>query len=287
MLKTGLKHNRKRNAGLVYEFLVRQMATCMLENDRKGFESVQSIVQRHFGTKSPMASELKLFDTIRTTRGQGREVARRVLGEVQRASKDINRRTLSESKDRLIHEINRTLGKDFFGKHRLDEYRLLASIQLMLDGAAEVSHDARLGQIYLTESLVDYMSTNEEYRRSEFARDEIDGLVCALAAKSFMKRYEGSLSKSQLSLLEGFMRAEMSGDHKVFVQRLVEERTSILSVLSKRQDDPSVKADPVMKERFDEAFGRLNELKIEGLDESVLQELLLFKRLVEELESND
>jgi hypothetical protein len=48
-----------------------------------------------------------------------------------------------------------------------------------------------------------------------------------------------------------------------------------------------VQEDKVMKQRYVEAAKKLSELDVSRLDESVIEEMMLFHKLAEELSSNE
>ncbi len=61
-------HNRKRNTGLVYEFLTRHLSSQILNKDNDGFKKTYSIVEKYFKTNSPLLKELEIFETLRAFR---------------------------------------------------------------------------------------------------------------------------------------------------------------------------------------------------------------------------
>ena len=79
---SSIKHSKKRNSGLIYEFLVRQMGLSLLEGDRDTYERSLGIVRRYFSDSTPIGSERVLFDVIRQSRGVTEAAAWRTLDEV-------------------------------------------------------------------------------------------------------------------------------------------------------------------------------------------------------------
>ena len=68
LLRNRFKHNRKRNTGLIYEFLTRQLSSQVIEKDDVGFKKTFSIIEKYFKNGSVLAKELEIFETIRSFR---------------------------------------------------------------------------------------------------------------------------------------------------------------------------------------------------------------------------
>ena len=56
-----LKHSKLKNTGLIYELLVRQVASDTMSNENS---NALQIIKRHFGKDSQLAQELKLYRTL-------------------------------------------------------------------------------------------------------------------------------------------------------------------------------------------------------------------------------
>jgi hypothetical protein len=284
--KNRFPHNRKRNTGLLYEFLVRNMAHQAIEHDREGWKKSFNIVRNYFSPNSPLAKELELFDAVRSCRGMRESSARQVLREVVVHAKAMDQRKLEIKKSNLIKEINYTFGKDFFSKHRIPEYRLLASIHLLIEGSRVQGRLLEgVQRIQLEEAIMSYMMSIP-MKQEDVIPEVIDGFVYSIAEERFEKKYGSTLSSTQRKLLEGFAVSMLSGDKKQLREHLLEEKVRMLSVLRSARTMQEVRSDEVMRARLEEAIVKLSSLN-EGADpECVVEEMLLFERLTEEL-TND
>lgn len=281
------RHNKKRNAGLVYEFLVRRMASQMLAQDSSGYQKTFQITKRYYSEGQPLASELELFETIRSTRGVSENVARKVLGEVKNHAAKLDHKLLEIKKSNLIKEVNYTFGKDFFSSHRIPEYRLLASIQMYIGGDSEtLSESATRAQ--LEEGLVKFMTTKEPVAQPQRDEKEVDNLVISLAAKKFQERYGKSLNKDQKVILEKYMLATVAGaDMAPLLEHVEQERKRLLLVLNRSKVLKEFRDDAVMKERLNEACDRLRD-DVPGMSlDGQVEEIMLYHRLVGELSADE
>lgn len=281
-------HNRKRNTGLVYEFMVRQMANQMIDKDQPGWMKTFEIVRSYFTPGSVLAEELELFDAIRSVRGLKETTARKLLFEVLGRAKKIDERQLDVKKSNLIKDLNYTFGKDFFSKYRLSDYRLLASIQMLIDNCrrpGKLTEDVM--RLQLEESLVSYLISQPIAESTKQSEDRIDGVVYQVAVKKFTDRYGQILNESQRAILDRFGVALLSKQPRVVKEQLLDEKVRILLILRGSRTIKEIREDDSMKTGLDEAISRLVKLDENADPESALEEMLLYERLASELKRDD
>lgn len=281
-----LRHRKKRNAGLVYEFLVRRMAATMVDQDPGSYLAALKITKKYFSDGEPLAQERALFEAIVQNRGLSEAAAQRVLGEVRRHARSTDARLLEVKKSNLIRDVNYTFGQDFFGTHRVREYRLLATIQMLIDRyrseGAQLNEDVE--RIRLEEGLIKYMTTREP-TPLEGQGPQVDAFTASIAMKKFEERYSGILGESQRQTLRRYMNYTMTGDRERFEKEMSETRSDILDDLHLAADRREFSEDPVMKERLAEAAQKLRDLP-DVTSESAVQDILLYQRLLTEIESD-
>lgn len=280
------KHNKKRNSGLVFEFLVRQMSSDMLDGNAARYAKAVDITRRYFSEGMILSKEKQLHDVLRNTRGVTESRARRVLAEVMRHSRALDSKTLEIKKNNLIKECNYAFGQDFFVRHRVPEYRLLGSVQIILD-ACRSKHTLteNVANLELEEAVVRYMTTSAPAPITESKKEEIDSFVCALASKRFREKYGNSLSKRQNSLLEAFVYSSMNGDESSLFEYMNNEKASILKTIRESKVIKEIVEDDVMRSKLDEAEKRLVGMGTGNVEEAV-KEIMLYQKLAEELTSN-
>jgi hypothetical protein len=257
----------------------------MVSHDKKAYSTTLEIIRKYYSDGSVLAEERELFDVIRNTRGVSESAARRILIEVQKEANKIDAKKADIKKSNIIKELNYTFGKNFFGEHRVPEYRLLASIQMVIDasrGNAMLSES--VAKIQLEEGLVQYMTTKGGYSvKAEATKGDVDQLVMKMVAKRFEEKYSKSLATSQKVLLEKFIRYQVIGDAKQLNDYITTETVRILDSIGKAEAMKEVKDDKVMSERLTEAKRHI--IKLGTIDEQV-ENLMLFQKLADEIESN-
>ena len=282
-LQTTLKHRKKRNAGLVYEFLVRRISSQLIGNDPSGMRKTASVVRRHFCLGSKLAEELELFDVIRKTRGVSESVAKRVLGELKERAGMIDINALEDAKSRLIAEANRSFGVDFFKSYRVPDYRLLATIQIVLDGCRSKKNlSESVQRATLDEELIRFMTSSEKSVKSEGRK--IDPLVLSLAEKRFEEKYGSSLTKEQNVLLESYVRSSMTGEKERLTSLMRSEIDRTTKLMRSCRCIKEMVEDPIMKNKLDEAIKHGESIDVESDD--AVQEVMLLQKLCEELKQD-
>lgn len=280
------KHNKKRNTGLVYEFLVRRLSSTMVEQDKQTYARTLEIIRKYYSEGSILAEERELFEVIRNTRGVTENAARRILNEVQKQARKLDGKKLDIKKSNLLKEINYTFGQDFFAEHRVPEYRLLASIQMVIDGCrGDAMLSESVAKIQLEEGLVQYMTTKGDYSVKQTAsKGEVDALVMKMVAKRFEEKYSKSLVGHQKTLLEKFIRYQVTGDEKQLQDFLHKETVRVSDSIARAELMKEVCDDKFMMDKLSEVKRHI--IKLGSIDEQV-ENLMLFQKLVEEIEADE
>lgn len=288
------KHNKKRSTGIVYEMLVRRLTKTMIEHDHPEYQRTLEIVRKYFGDGTPLAAERELFEVVRNTRGLSESAARRVLTRVQEHASKLDRHLIDIKKSNLIKEINYSFGRDFFNEHRVPDYRLLATIQMVIDTARESSRlTESIQRIQLEESLVSHMTGTEQASVQQLDRSGVDRLVMTMVAKRFGDKYRESLGPSQKTLLERYIRYQITGDLRPLSEFIVTEGRRGQQLLDHASSDVAVKSDSIMlgrlqesREKLTEIISKCNVMVEKNVDETV-ESMMLYQKLFEEIESDE
>lgn len=283
---TGFKHNRKRNSALVYELLIRRMASQIIAKDLSGCKKTTAILSRYFSNGSPISSERELSETIKNTRGVPRTVAEKVLHEVYARAAKIDSKELVLKKNGLIKEINHTYGMKFFAEHRIPDYRIFASIQMAIDGS--YTNLERLSEnvqrIRLEEAIINFMTTTTN--ESGIEKDpRIDGVVCSMAVKRFQEKYGNNLIPRQKKLLDHYIRSLIQGKDDGLKKFMKEESDKIRQNLHEGKSIDDLKKDAVAMQKYKDVQSIFESLDISSPNAETVKDMLLYQKLCGELES--
>ena len=282
------RHNKKRNVALVCEFLMRKMSSQMIEGDKEGFTKSFVIFKRYFSPGSQLNEEKELFDAISSVNGVSEQVAKSIIDEAKSKYKMLNHRLCEIKKSNLIKDINYTFGKDFFSESRLQNYRLFASIQMILESCKVkscLSEDIQ--RIKLEEGLIKFMMSDKNVAEA-LNEDKIDSTIYKLAEKKFYERYGSSLNINQKKIMAKYIKSSFDYDDKHFKSFINEEIKNISKELNKGLNVKEIKEDTEMKQRFVEISDKLKNLDTsKETSDTLLEEVMMYNKLIEELVSNE
>jgi hypothetical protein len=278
-----LKHNRKRNSGLAYEFLARRCARALVEGDGGALEAGRSLLLRHFSPDCPMSQELELFRALGSCRGLSTEGVRRIIEEVRSRSSELDVEALEEQRKDFIREVHETFGQDFFSE-RVPDYKYLASVQIVLESVRGSSRPLEKAEaVRVEETLVEHLSGRRKVDQED-PLPRIDENTYALSVRKFHERHRERLDPEQWEVLREHARARISGDRVQLRELVLEERARILGRLRSARRMDEFKNDRIMAERLEQAISRLEGAPTTPDDDTV-RDVLLYQRLCKELDS--
>ena len=202
-----LKHNKKRNAGLLSEFFARYMAKAIIEKRDGDLEKAKDLFARHFRQGTDLYGELRMFQALLETNLDSRDAAVSLLEQVKRGCKLQSQARLDLEKSALLHEINVHLGGPAFFQEEVGDYRNYATIQVFLNhwrGGLLTEH---LGEVAQLEDKILATLTSKEQKGPKsqilnLTNQDVDGLVVNLMTKKLNEKYRGTLNEEQKEMLQ-------------------------------------------------------------------------------------
>ena len=85
-----MSHNKKRNAGIIYELLVRAVSAYLVENDKAKAQVALNILSTHFNKKSELYKEFRVFHALTKSTVQDSSIAAAILSESKQSSRRID-----------------------------------------------------------------------------------------------------------------------------------------------------------------------------------------------------
>jgi hypothetical protein len=119
-----LKHSKLKNTGLIYELLVRQVASDTMSNENS---NALQIIKRHFGKDSQLAQELKLYRTLQEEVFNSNNKSIKFIEALISARKQLNETLLKKEKYNLIKKLKLKFNIQEFFKSRVNNYKVHAS----------------------------------------------------------------------------------------------------------------------------------------------------------------
>lgn len=226
------RHNKKRNTGLLYEFLARHIAESLVECDEVAARKGIKLLRKHFKRGTELHREFRLFNAMVNATVAERVTARRIVEEARAAAKTYDAKVLDREKSLLIRGINHTFNDPkFYAKH-VDEYRTYATVQTLLDDWRRGTSSDIVKMTGYEEDLVEWLVTPKDKNvLEEQGNGDVDNLLLNLMFKKVDSKYKNTLNPEQIKLVNGYVYSLKSGDDTALRETIEElKRTTLVAI---------------------------------------------------------
>ena len=284
---TNKGHNKKRNTGLLYEFLVALISRSLVEGNQKASSQALRILRRHFKPGTELYKEFRLIHALRKTTVSSESVAGSILQEAKTAARAHDFRELDRQKSLLIRDINHIIKDENFYDQQVGEYRFLATIQTLLNDWR--NKDSDLGRVASYEDqLVKHLTTEKASEPDQLIAEETPGesrLLMKVMMKKLNEKYSGVLNDEQKSLIRAYAFSTANDDPESIKLKLTEVRDGLLgSIGSFGQQHPE---NEYINKKLTEAREQLLTEKLDVVNDETVTRFMLYTQLAAELESEE
>ena len=157
-----VKHNKIRNSGLLFEFLLRQVTADVL--DKKEKSVALKITQKFFNERTELGKERALYDALVNRKYKTDKQAGYFITEVIKTRGKINNSTLRREKYQLIKEIQKNYDLSKFLSSAVPNYKVYASIYKLFEYGDTLSPEDKT-QTYF--NLVETITSEPTVRLSD------------------------------------------------------------------------------------------------------------------------
>ena len=126
-----VKHNKIRNTGLLFEFLLRQITSDVLNKDQNS-KAVQ-IVKQKFNENTELGKELALYNILINKKFSSDSKADYFINEVMKTRNELNNSILRREKYNLIKEIQSNYNLQKITSSKVPHYKTYASIYKLFE----------------------------------------------------------------------------------------------------------------------------------------------------------
>jgi hypothetical protein len=236
-----VKHSKYRNTGVLFELLVRQTTSDLLNN--KDSKAVK-ILKRYFNN-TELGKEYSLYNTLVSSQKLSEAKAEILISTLVEQFRKLNIEKINKLKYNLIKEIKSSYDIEDFFKAKIDNYKNYACLYTLFESQHHKSIDTKqvlLNKINLLESLTVENIVDKKAPQSimeDFMKEdkEVRLLAYKMLVDKFNERYE-TLSEVQKSILNKYVSS--ISDTKSLVSYLnekIEDIKSQLTNLSKSTTD--------------------------------------------------
>jgi len=273
-----IKHSKYKNTGILFELLVRQIASDTLNNK----DSVAtSIIKTHFGKQTELSKELKLYQLSLKENFDSEYKASEFLNILLEERSKLNNTNLNKQKYNLIKDIKKNYVLEDFFKYRVTNYKQNASIYKLFEYSS--SDNPKL-YVNCKSQLIEHLTVkssnnsilskvNEEYSKQP---KEVRLLAWKMLVENFNTKYTNLSSKQRGVLKEYINSVDNSDKLKTFVVTECNNLTKILESVNITDDVINIKVNEVLR-----LTSKLKESKT--ITESQVLSLLRYYELYSEL----
>ena len=276
-----VKHNKIRNTGLLFEFLLRQITSDVLNKDQNS--KAVSIVKQKFNENTELGKELALYNILITKKFKSDSKADYFINEVMKTRSDLNNSTLRREKYNLIKEIQSNYNLQKFMSSKVPNYKTYASIYKLFEYNT-LSPDEKTESFF---NIVEHVTTEDNnVRLSETVKalpddEDLRILTYRTLLEKFNQKYT-KLSGAQKNLLREYINnVSNTNSLKDTLREIVRELKQDLQTHSKNLKDKVVKIKMTEALKSINEFCGLNDKSNVVKDEYVIQTMRYLELLKE------
>jgi len=275
-------HNKKRNSGLLYEFLVRTISSSLVENDKQKSSKALKIIKQSFKPGSEIYKEFRLINALMKTTVGSESVAASIINEAKTACRAHNLQELEKEKSILIRNINHQLQDENFYDQHVNEYKMFATIQNLINGWRSKEPNLQKLAEY-EDQLLNWLLTKKEEVNEQKVNENSVGtnrLLMKVMMKKLSEKYDGALSSDQKALIKAYAFSAANDDKSTIFKKMQEIKEKLLESINDYVT--SEKSSAYLKSKLVEVKSKLSE-SINVVDDSTVSEYMLYAKLVDEL----
>jgi len=270
------KHNKKRNTAFLYEALILELTKCILREDNVGKKKYLKFIKESFSARTLLHRDLKLYHALSKTQNVCPITAEKILAEVKRRRRNIDKRKLLQEQNQLTRQIKKNLSNNIMTNF-VPSYKFLATISQIFNEKTSVKT-----KILLENEIIGHMISKTGEEKKMIA---MDNLVYKTFAKKFNKEYSTGLIKEQKELLAKFISSFSNNglDLKFYLN---EEIWRLKKEVKKSLLIEEFVADPEMLSKAREVLTILDSYKNEQPNKEMVKQVAQIQGLVWEIRSN-
>ena len=274
-----MKHNKKRNVGIVYELLLNHISTKLLEGKKRQAKTATKLIEKHFKKGSELYKEFRLFNALAKSDITHTHTVASILNEAKIASRNLNEQKLEREKSALLKDINYKIADKNFYYRNISDYRDLGLVQLALnewrkddrDIKKLVDLETRLGELMLREK--------NKINEQKYNASHSDRLVLKIMTEKFNKRYGEELTGDQQKIIEGYVflsDKEPRQLKKFFESKKIEALNSLESFEDKSENK-------YLLSKLDEVRKKIKSLPSNDIDDKNVVKFLTLTKMINEI----
>ena len=280
-----IKHSKFKNTGILFELLVRQIASDTVSNKDS---AAIGLVRKYFN-KSELAKEYKLYQALITPKNLSEAKAETFINATLEASSRLNKTALRKEKYNIIKEIRESYDLEEFFKAKINHYKQYAAAFNLIEAhnspeftAPQQIIDNKITLLeHITRKEIDKESVKDRVMEEYGSMDKGTRILAyRMLLEKFNSKYS-TLSDTQKNVLKEFIN-NITNTTKLrdFVNKnftiIAEEINQIIPTVT----------DQTTQIKLSEVVTLLKPLdKTQNVKDENIISLLQYHQLIEELKS--
>jgi len=280
-----IKHSKFKNTGILFELLVRQIASDTVSNKDS---AAIGLVRKYF-SKSELAKEYKLYQVLIQPKSLSEAKAETFINATLEASLRLNKTALRKEKYNLIKDIRETYDLEEFFKAKINNYKQYAAVYNLIEvhNSLEFTEPQQIIDNKIT--LLEYITRKEVNKEGvkdrvmeEYAKMDKGSRILAyrMLLEKFNNKYSTLSDRQKLILKEFINNITNTTKLREFVNNnfkvITEEITTLI---------PTV-VDKTTQIKLAEVVTLLQPLdKTQNVKDENIISLLQYYQLIDELKS--
>ena len=274
-----MKHNKKRNVGIVYELMLKHISTKLLEGNKKEAKKATRLIEKHFKKGTDLYKEFRLFNALANSNITNTHTVASILNEAKIASTKLDNKSLDRQKSALLKDINYVIADKDFYYRSISNYRDLGTVQLALnewkkkdkDIKRLVDLEVKLGELMLREK--------NKITETKYDASHSDRLVLKIMTEKFNRRYGEELSPDQKRIIEGYVFLADKEPQKLqeFFEIKKREALNNLETFEDRSENK------YLLSKLDEVRAKIKELPSKEINDTNVVKFLTLTKMISEI----
>ena len=278
-----LKHTKIRNTGLLFEFLLRQITSDVLNSDKKSV--AVEIIKKRFNENTELGKELALYNIVLSKKFRSDKKAEYFINEVLDTRRQLKNTVLKREKYNLIKEIKDEYNLEKLLSSKVPNYKTYASIYKLFEFAKTMSPSQKTESFF---NLVEHVTTEKDnIKLSESIVGKLpnDEDLRILTYKTLLEKFNQKytkLSGAQKNLLREYINnISNTNSLKDTLKDIIKGLKEDLKTHSKNLKDEVVKIKMTEALKSINEFCGLNDKSNVVKDEYVIQTMRYLELLKE------
>ena len=271
-----VKHSKFKNTGLLFELLVRQVASDVMN----GLDSnALKLINRHFRPQSQLTKELKLYRSLSEEKFASEKKAEMFVDACITSRNRLVESALRREKYNLIKDIKKSFVTESFLKSKIKNYKVQASIYKLFESSDFEDPKSLVDNRFV---IIEHIMANRPAQVKEVVKENKDIRILAskLMIDKFNKKYS-TLSNNQQKMLREYIN---NVTNTVTLKDYIKgESRSLISELSKLKNRVPNK---ILRIKITEVTSLLKDLsERHSIKDKDVLTMLRYYELVKELKN--